>query len=144
MSRVEIATSLFKKGYNCSQALLVSYGIEFGLNRKTAMKIASAFGGGMGRMGETCGAVTGALMIIGLRYGKPRLDKNAKTKTYELTRKFVKKFKARNNSIVCRELIGMDISSNRELSQSTEKIIKTKCPWYVQDAAEIIEEIIFV
>jgi C_GCAxxG_C_C family probable redox protein len=142
MNKVEIATSLFKKGYNCSQALLVSYGIELGLNRKTAMKIASAFGGGIGRMGETCGAVTGAIMIIGLIYGKSRLDKNAKAKTYELTRKFVKKFKARNNSIICRELIGIDISSNSELNSNVNEIIKVKCPAYVQNAAEIIEEII--
>jgi C_GCAxxG_C_C family probable redox protein len=142
MNKTEIATSLFKKGYNCSQALLAVYGIGLGLNEEAALKIASAFGGGMGRLGETCGAVTGALMIIGLKYGKVEPDEKAKVKTYELAREFVKKFKARNNSIICKKLIGIDISSNGELEPDAEEIIKVKCPEYVQNAAEIIEEII--
>lgn len=145
MDRIKIAESLFEQGVNCAQSLLAVYSIELGLNRETALKIASAFGGGIGRMGETCGAVTGAFMIIGLKYGMTDLeDKKAKTKTYELAEQFIKKFKSCNssNSIMCRELIGFDISSEKELSLHAKEIIKLKCPKFIRDAAEIIEEIL--
>lgn len=144
MNKLGAVTSLFKQGLNCAQALLGVYGIELGLKRETALKIASAFGGGIGRMGETCGAVTGALMIIGLKHGMAKPDKKAKIKTYEFVEKFLKKFKARNNSnsIVCRELLGIDISSYRALEPDLSKVIKDKCPKYVKNAAEIIEELL--
>ncbi len=141
MDKIETAKSLFKQGFNCSQALFGAYSIKLGLKQETAFKIASAFGGGIGRMGETCGAVTGAFMIIGLKHGIEKLDKEAKTKTYKLADKFIEKFKSRNNSIICRELLGLNISSSRDF-YSARKIIKDKCPNYVQDAAEIIEKIL--
>ena len=108
------------------------------------MKVSGAFGGGMGRMGETCGAVTGALMVIGLRYGKTRAeDEQTKEKVYTLVQEFVKRFKARNGSILCRELLGCDLSTQDGRTLAKEKqLTKTLCPKYVQDAAEIIEELL--
>jgi len=101
MNRVEHAVSSFKEGFNCSQAVLSTYGPQFGLNRESALKVSGAFGAGMGRLGETCGAVTGAFMVIGLKYGSTRAeDKETKERAYSLVRDFVKKFKARNGSIL--------------------------------------------
>jgi len=74
MDEVEHAVSCFKDGFSCSQAVLSAYGEQFGMNREMALKVSGAFGGGMGHLGETCGAVTGAFMLVGLKYGKTRVE----------------------------------------------------------------------
>jgi len=144
MNRVERAVSCFKEGFSCSQAILSTYGEQFGLNREMALKVSGAFGGGMGRMGETCGAVTGAFMVIGLKYGKTKVeDEQTKERAYNLVKEFVDKFRSRNGSIVCRELLGCDISTPDGMKIVREKkLITTLCPKFVQDAAEIIEQIL--
>jgi len=144
MNRVERAVSCFKEGFSCSQAMLSTYGPQLGLNHELALKVSGAFGGGMARMGETCGAVTGAFMVIGLKYGKTKVeDEQTKEKTYSLVREFVDRFKFRNGSIVCRELLGCDISTPEGRDLAKEKnLFTTLCPKFVQDAAEIIEQIL--
>ena len=144
MSKVEQAVSCFEKGFVCSQALLSTYGTRLGLDPVIALKMADGFGGGMARMGETCGAVTGAFMVIGLKYGRTVLeDTEAHEKTYSLVREFIHQFKSRNGSIMCRELIGCDISTTEGLHTAREKKLFTSiCPKYVRDAAEIIENIL--
>ena len=121
-----------------------SFGEEFGLDRERALKVAGAFGGGMGRMGETCGAVTGAFMVIGLKYGMTKAkDEEARDKTYELVREFVTKFQSRHGSIVCRELLGYDLNNPQEGELAKKKgLFDTLCPQLVQDATEILEEIL--
>jgi len=97
----------------------------------------------MGRMGETCGAVAGALMIVGLTYGQKDLNGSSeKEKTYRLARKFIKEFRGRNSSIVCLDLLGFRLSPKNNLSPDEIKSIMKKCPKYVQDASEILEEIL--
>lgn len=144
MDRVERAVSCFKEGFSCSQAMLSTYGPQLGLNHELALKVSGAFGGGMARMGETCGAVTGAFMVIGLKYGNARVeDKQAKERAYSLVREFVDRFKSRNGSIVCRELLGYDISTPEGMKLIKEKkLTTTLCPKFVQDAAEIIAQIL--
>lgn len=144
MSKVELAVSRFKEGFSCSQALLSTYSKKFGLNRETALRVSGAFGGGMGRMGETCGAVTGAFMLIGLKHGKTRVeDEQTKERAYSLIREFVDKFKSRNGSIVCRDLLGCDISTPEGMKLAREKkLFTTLCQKFVQDAAEIIEQML--
>lgn len=143
MDKIETATSLFKEGFNCAQSLLAAYGTELGLNREVALKIGSAFGGGIGRLGETCGFVTGALMIIGLKYGMTDAkNKKSKIKTYEVVENFINKFKSRNNSITCRELVGFDMSSFKTLSPDLSKIVMERCPKLLRDSAEIIDKIL--
>jgi C_GCAxxG_C_C family probable redox protein len=144
MSKVKEAVSMFGKGFVCTQALLATYGTQFGIDREIALKVAAAFGGGMGRMGETCGAVTGAFMLIGLKYGNIKAkDKKARRKTYELVKEFVSKFESLHGSIKCKDLLGHDISSPEGWNAAKKKkVFKTVCPKYVKDAARIIEQII--
>lgn len=124
--------------------MLSSFGEEYGLDRELALKVAGAFGGGMARMGEQCGAVTGAFMVIGLKYGKTKAgDDGAREKTYALVGEFVKRFKSRHGSIVCRELLGYDLSNVEERAVARKKgLFTTLCPQFVRDAGEILEHIL--
>lgn len=145
MNRVEQAVSCFKNGLNCSQAILSTYGEQFGLDREVALKLAIGFGGGMGRMGGTCGAVTGAFMVLGLKHGaiEAANQDEAKETTYEQVREFAKRFEARNGTTVCRDLIKCDIDTPEGLAMAREqKLFATVCPKFVQDAAEILEEML--
>ena len=139
----EQTVSCFKEGLNCTQAVLSIFGPQFGLDRENAIKIARAFGSGMG-MGETCGAVTGALMVIGLKHAKlERRSLFSRDKTEDIAREFVVRFKARNATTECRELLGCDVSTLEGLKAAKkEKHFKIRCPKFVQDAAEILEELL--
>jgi len=140
---IEKTVACFKEGLNCTQAVLSTYGPLFGLDRENAVKLAKAFGSGMG-MGETCGAVTGALMVIGLKHARLKGGTLfSKDKTKEIAREFVARFKARNETTECRELLGCDVSSFEGLKTAKkEKHFKKRCPKFVQDAAEILEELV--
>ncbi len=136
------AVCCFREGFNCSQALLSTYGEQFGLDRELALRIASVFGAGMGR-GGICGAVTGAFMIIGAKYGKSKADDyQSADMACGIADDFVNEFTLRNKSIVCRELLGCDISTPDGMKLVRDKgLLKTLCPKFVQDAAEIIEQL---
>jgi C_GCAxxG_C_C family probable redox protein len=144
MSRVEEALACFKGGFICSQAVLSAYASQLGLDRDTALRIADGFGGGMARMGETCGVVTGAFMVIGLKHGRTSVeDVQAHEMTYDTVNEFVRRFKSRNKSIICRELLGCDISTPDGLQKARQQnLFATVCPAYVRDATEILEEIL--
>jgi C_GCAxxG_C_C family probable redox protein len=146
MDRVKKVSEVFAggMGFNCCQAVLSTYGTQFGLYREIALKVSEAFGGGMGFMGETCGAVTGAFMVIGLKYGRTEVeDLPAMEKTHDLARNFVDRFKSRHRSIICKELLGCDISTPEGLRRAVEeKLIANLCPKFVEDAAGIIEQIL--
>lgn len=144
MSKVESVLYSFKNDLDCAQALLSTYGPGLGLDSEVAIKLTDAFSGGIGRMGETCGAVTGAFMVMGLKYGeKVTRDASVNKKTHSLVKTFVERFISRNGSIMCRELLDCDISDTDVLnSEKTKILFKTVCPKYVQDAAEIIEELL--
>ena len=141
-SKVNEAVTCFTDGFNCSQSILSTYCEEFSLDKKTALKIACGFGAGMGRFQETCGAVTGAYLLIGLKHGKfLKEDDPAKEKTYTLIREFARLFEERNRTLNCREILGIDlISGDRQIAAER---VKTICPKMVRDAAEIIEQILF-
>jgi C_GCAxxG_C_C family probable redox protein len=143
-SKADQAVVCFNNSFNCSQAVFSTYCESLGLDPTIALKIACAFGAGMGYTGETCGAVTGALMLIGLKYGKTRPEDNqAKEKTYALAQEFVKRFRAIHGSVKCKELLPYDISIPEELNKArAEGLFTTVCPKLVQSAAEIIEEIL--
>jgi C_GCAxxG_C_C family probable redox protein len=134
----------FLDGFNCSQAMLSTYAPQFGLDREMALKMSSPFGAGMGRMSETCGAVTGAFMVLGLKSGRVRIeDSDAQERTYGLVTEFASAFKERNGSILCRELIGHDLSKPGELKLAREKgAFRTLCPKFVKDSSEILESLL--
>jgi len=144
MTEAEKAVSCFEEGFMCSQALLVAYADQFGMDRRTALKVSAAFGGGMGRMGEICGAVTGAFMVIGLKYGRTEVkDVESHEKTNRLVQEFVRRFKAVHESIVCRELLGCDLSTKEGQKIFVDnKLRQTLCTKFVSDAAEIVGQLL--
>lgn len=144
MGEVEKAVSCFNEGFMCSQAVLSAYAQQFGMDREAALKVSAAFGGGMGRMGETCGAVTGAFMVIGLKYGRTEVrNAQAHEKTNRLVKEFVDRFKAINGSIVCRELLGCDLSTPDGLKTFVDKKLRDElCTKLVRDAAEIVGQLL--
>ncbi len=141
MSDISQTVNLFREGCACSQAVLSVYGEPLGLPRELAMRIASGFAGGM-RMGGTCGAVTGALMVLGLRHTAADAHLAAGRKAVSgRAVEFVNRFKARNGSLVCRDLLACDISTPEGMRQAKEQgLFKTICVKMVEDAAAILEE----
>ena len=145
MSNADLAVACFKEDFNCSQAVFSINAPMLGLDRETALRVAAAFGGGIGRTGETCGAASGALMAIGLRYGQHTAeDKDAKEKTYDLAAEFLNRFAARNNGCVkCRELLGHNVGTPEGRQAAREQgLFETLCPKFVRDAAEIVEQLL--
>lgn len=139
----ERAKELFKMGYNCSQAVLGAFCEELGLDFETSMKLSSSFGGGMGRMREVCGTVTGMFMAAGLQYGpSDNSDVKAKGVQYQRIQELAKRFKDKNGSIICRELLqGVESSTSPTPSERTNEYYKKRpCVDLVGDAAEIFEE----
>jgi C_GCAxxG_C_C family probable redox protein len=143
VSDVEKAVEVFKEGLSCSQAVLGAYCEQFGLDKKTAYKISSGFGGGM-HLDQTCGAVTGAFMVIGLKYGRTRADDvKARMKTAETVVEFAKKFKERHGSINCTSLIGCNVSTPEGFEEAKKKdLFKQVCPEFVKSAAEILSDML--
>lgn len=141
-SKINDAVDYFNCHTNCAQAVFSTYCEELGMDKKTGLKVACGFGAGMGRQQETCGAVSGAYMLIGLKYGKflPG-DEPAKEKTYEVVREFARLFEERNKTTNCRELLGIDLLNVDK--QVKDERIKEVCPRMVGDAAEIVEKLIF-
>ena len=142
--KVEEAVSLFKKGFRCSQAILSTYGTSFGLSQDIALKLSSPFGAGMGRLGNTCGAVTSAFMVIVLKYGNTRgSEDEKKEKAYGATKEFVDKFISQNGTLICKELLDCDISTPEGRNKATiENLFINLCPKFVQGSAEILEQLL--
>jgi C_GCAxxG_C_C family probable redox protein len=140
----EVAKSRFDEGFSCSQAVFSACTEPLGLDRDTALKVAAGFGGGMGRMALTCGALTGAFMAIGLKYGAiDGKDIETKERAYALIRECAEKFQAQHGTIACRDLLDCDISTPAGYDAAkTQRLFCTICPGLVQSAAEIAEEIL--
>ena len=142
MSVAELAVENFNKGYNCSQAILGTFSEQFGLDYELALKVATGFGGGM-HINGTCGAVTGAIMVLGLKYGNTEQNKDAKEKTYRKVVQFANKFSARNGYVKCPDLLGCDVTTLEGVRNAREKgLFSSVCPKLVRDAAEILEEML--
>jgi len=138
MSVADRAVERFGNGHSCSQAVFTALAEPMGLDYETALKVASGFGGGMGRMGATCGVVTGAFMALGLKSGG--VGSEAKDETYRLVNRFVELFRERHSSLECRDLIGCDLSTEEGRQEAREKDThSTVCTGLVRDAVEIVE-----
>ncbi len=142
--RVAHAVSLFKdKGYNCAQAVFLAYADLFDIEENTAAAIAAPFGGGLGRLREVCGAVSGMCMVAGLRYPytDPK-DLEKKKRLYSIEQKLATKFTEENGAIVCRELLGLSQKKDSPTpsERTPEYYAKRPCAEYVASAARIVGE----
>ncbi len=142
MTHEEKAKKLFKEGYNCAQSVFVAFCEDMNLDQEIALKLSSSFGGGMGRLREVCGAVSGMFMVAGVLYGynDPK-DHNTKSEHYARIQNLALEFSKCNHSIICRELLGIQgINDNPVPEKRTEKYYKKRpCMELVGDAARIIE-----
>jgi C_GCAxxG_C_C family probable redox protein len=141
---VELAKARQAAGFSCSQAVFTAFAEGWGLPLETGLMIAAPFGAGLGRLGRTCGAASGALMALGLRYGHTAAgDAATKERVYRLTREFTARFTDRLGSLECRELLGYDISQPEQLQRVREQdLFHTRCPQFVAAAAEILATLI--
>jgi len=143
-SKANISVEIFNKGFNCAQAVLCSHCGEYGLSEAIAKKTSCGFGAGMGYTDNVCGAVTGALMLIGLKYGKSmESDNEAKEKTYKLVKEFTEYFKKEYGSIKCTELIRYDLSKEEELLKArTSGVFTDLCSLFVKRSVELVEKLL--
>jgi C_GCAxxG_C_C family probable redox protein len=144
MNVKETAKFCFCEGASCSQAILTSFAERYGLNRELAFKLGSGFSGGMGRQGQTCGAVTGGVMVLGLAYGGISEDDiEGRSSASEKTAEFIQKFKDINGTTECNGLIDYDLSDLEQRKEASEKgVFKEVCPLFVESAAQILQEMI--
>ncbi len=143
MSKRENKQQNTKENLNCAQRVLVKYCEQYGLKKEMAIKIAAAFGGGISAMGETCGAVTGALMVIGLKYGGTKDDKNLAEKREKAVNEFIPAFLSMHGSLKCRDLLGLDFSIPKEHKIINEKKITAKlCPTFTDNSVKILGQIL--
>lgn len=141
----EYAKQLFLKGYSCSQSIAAAFCDETNMRFEDAVKIASSFGGGMGRLREVCGAVSGMFMVVGAKYGyTDPTDKPRKTEHYKLIQSLAREFEEANGSIVCRELLGLPSKKEAPApSDRTDAYYKKRpCALLVEQAAQILDEYI--
>ena len=141
--RSEIATTRFLSGYNCAQAVLDAFRDETGLEEDLALKIATGLGAGMGRKQEVCGALTGGILVLGLRHGRGSTDdRSATEQTYLRTRELMDRFAAKHGSCLCRQLLqGYDLATEEGLRRAkADDIINKVCRPCVQTVVEILEQ----
>ncbi len=141
---VEDAVARFQAGHSCSQAVFSAFAVPSGMDESLALKITCPFGGGMARMGEVCGAVTGAFMVIGIKFGRADVeDEQARDATYSAVEEFIRLFKKRHDVIRCRDLLGIDPSDSQQKEQENQGgLLDTLCTRIVRDAAEIVCQIV--
>lgn len=139
-SKNSLIDQRFPGSFNCAQTVISVHAEELGLDESTALKISSGFGGGM-NCAETCGAVTGSYMVLGLRFGYAVADPEAKALAKEKFLLFNQKFKAAHGSLICKELAGHDISTPEgNAAANAEEVFQKKCPQFVKTACEILEK----
>ena len=135
------AAELFRQGYNCAQAVAVAYAGEMGLTEQQAARMASGFGGGMGRMREVCGAVSGMVMVLSQLYGydDPKDDEGKKV-LYTRIQALAEEFRQENGSIICREILKNPPSDPNPTARTAEFYAQRPCDRMVYVAAKLVEE----
>jgi C_GCAxxG_C_C family probable redox protein len=146
-AKIELAKQYRERGYGCSQTVLATFAQDHGLSEEAALRISAGFGSGMGRMCEVCGALTGAFMVIGLKYGTAVTDdaKNGTSKetTYRLVADLARNFEEKNGSIYCRELIGHDLADPEERALVAQMGLSTTiCRKLILDSVELLEDML--
>lgn len=143
MNAVDKAQAYFSNNFNCSQAVFTTFATEMGIDEELALKMSTQFGGGA-RKGEMCGAVSGALMVLGLKYGHCHAeDAEEKANAYKIAEDFMNRFIQKNGSVVCRDLLKYDLTKPEDKEKIRElNLFKTVCPQMIKSATEILEEMI--
>ena len=144
MTKADDAHRSFLKRFTCSAVVLSAFSTDLGLDSDMAKKIACGFGAGISKTGNICGAVSGGVLVIGLKYGKAvEGDEAATEKTRALVRQFMEEFTSRNGSVNCTELLGYDLSDPAAYEQARQSgVFLSKCPALVRDAAGILEKLV--
>ncbi len=144
MTRADEAVSLIRQGFSCSQAVLAVFAQDFSLDRDTALRISQGFGAGIAYTDDLCGALSGAIMVIGLRYGRMKADDlTAKEKTYRVVGEFLQEFEKHNGSVTCTGLLGYNLSDPQQVAEAKKRnLMIARCPEFVRDAVEIVEKLV--
>ena len=143
MTHTETALQLFESGFNCAQSSFYPFAKNMGISKKHALNITTAFGAGIIYRGEMCGAITGAMLAIGLKFGRSEAeDADAKELTYFLVKELHTKFEKEFGSLHCKHLLGLnDVSAESWAKVNEDKKFKSNCPLYVAKAVEIANEL---
>ena len=139
----EKAAAYYEQNFNCAQSIFATYAVEHGIEETLALRLGTNFGGGA-RKGELCGAVSGALMVLGLLYGhSERGDAAAKARAYALSEEYMNRFIRENGSVVCRELLGYDLSVPEQMASIREKdLFHVRCLEIIRSAAAILDKLL--
>ncbi len=132
------------QGCNCAQAVSSVFARDAGVPEEVVLRAATGFGGGVGHTGGACGAVSGAVLAIGLLFGSTGPEgKEAKDRTYDLTQEFIARFVRKHGTVSCTGLLDCDLSTEEGLARArSQGLTRTLCPGYVRDAVEILEEVL--
>ncbi len=141
---VEQAVAFYKTGYTCAQSILASFAARYGLQQNLAFRIGEPFGAGISCTGELCGSLSAAIMVLGLQYGSIYNDDNeARSLTYRRVQELIARFKKLHGSIHCTDLLGYDLSDQKQLRAVEQKdLFMQVCPGLVRDAAQILDEML--
>lgn len=144
MNKAETATKLFTDGFNCAQAVLATYAEELGLERELALKLVTALAAGVAKRGQMCGALLGALLVVGLKYGRCKIeDLEAKANTFFIADELIFRFEQSFGTSNCKQLLGFDPNSPEGQKNFNElKLHLDICPKFVKKAVEILEELL--
>ena len=142
--RIEKAVALFKEGYNCSQSVVAAFADIYGFTTEQALKMSASFGGGIGRMRQTCGAACGLFMLAGLETGCTEgKNREGKEANYKVVQQLAEEFAKRNGSYICNDLLGCDVRTMEGVNYALENRLFTEfCPKMVKSAVEVVEDII--
>jgi len=138
------SVELFLEGYNCAQSIVTAFGSELGLKEKDALKLATGLGAGINYQGQTCGAVVGSYIILGLRYGIDQArDQEGKARLRMILNKFSEEFTNEYKSLNCKDILGKDVSKDDELEELRKNnVFRELCPRVVKTASNIVEKLL--
>ena len=138
MNPVDKTLDLVGNGLNCSQAILAAFGEQFGVDLEKAKKLGRPFGGGMGHLALTCGAITGAIMVLGLARNDAE-EPLAREEAFESVRELMQRFEERHGTSVCKKLLGADMSTAEGMKKiQQDKLTQRLCPVFIRSSAEIL------
>lgn len=139
-----LARALFEQGYNCCQSVVGAFAAEMGMELEEAVRLASAFGGGLGRLREGCGAVSGMALVAGMLYGYASpTDGENKARTYGMMQELARRFRERNGSLLCRDLLGPEGTSTDPVpeARTADYYQRRPCPGLIACAADLLAEL---